>query len=775
VIDPKNPDFSNTPASPDRAAFGYRPAEAGAAPCVTVVTPFYNTGQIFHETARTILRQSLQQWEWLIIDDGSEDSESLKILDHYAHMDPRIRVIRHAENKGLSAARNTGFRKARAQYSALLDSDDLLEPTALEKWFWFLETHPECAFVHGYSVGFGAQEYLWQEGFVSGEKNLEQNRIDHTSLVRNAIHKEVGGFDESNRGGLEDWEFWVRCAHAGHWGYTISEYLNWYRRRESHTDLWENLQTHRLAEFRAAMRKKYASLWEAGFPKLERKDNDPYELVPDALPSENRLHKAKPRLLLIPIWLAMGGADKFNLDLADQLIQRGWEVTIATTGESDDPWLPEFEKRTPDVFMLQRFLELRDYPRFLRYLIHSRQTDVVMVSNSEFGYRLLPYLRSHFPNVAFVDFNHAVSPWLGGGYPKLAVIHQGWLDINIVASRQVGDWMARRGADPQKIEVCYINIDVDKWRPDPAKRKQLRTEFGIDDECPVILYAARISPEKQPLVFAGVLAELARKGLRFRALVLGDGPDLPALRERIQESGLRREVQILGAVENRRVLEFMQTADVFFLPSESEGIALTFYEAMACGVAIVGADVGGQAELVTPECGVLRPRADAQTEVMGYAEVLAELFRHPERLRAMGAVGRQRVCDHFRLEEMGRRVESLLSEAQRLRATSPPPVVPGHVARACAVHTVEHLRLSRLANQSWNEKAEVQEWCQKVTEEHNALSLEYKQLIEERDRWYQEVLGLGDRLQSLGGDLEALRSNIIVRLCRKLGLVKRSK
>src|SRR3954464_10593284 len=93
MIDPTNPDYTNTPVSPQRPRFGYQPADLSAPPSVTIVTPFYNTGPVFHETAQSVLRQSLQQWEWLIVNDGSTAPESLEILDGYRQCDPRIRVI----------------------------------------------------------------------------------------------------------------------------------------------------------------------------------------------------------------------------------------------------------------------------------------------------------------------------------------------------------------------------------------------------------------------------------------------------------------------------------------------------------------------------------------------------------------------------------------------------------------------------------------------------------------------------------------------------------
>ena len=112
---------------------------------------------------------------------------SLAMLDGYRTRDVRIRVIDHPENSGLSAARNTGWRAARSEYIVLLDSDDLLEPTAVEKWFWHLATFPEHAFVKGFGVGFGAQEYLWQRGFHENEAFLEENIVDATSMVRRSV------------------------------------------------------------------------------------------------------------------------------------------------------------------------------------------------------------------------------------------------------------------------------------------------------------------------------------------------------------------------------------------------------------------------------------------------------------------------------------------------------------------------------------------------------------------------------------------------------------
>lgn len=706
MIDPVHPDYANTPASSLRPRFFYSPVEPTASPCVTILTPFYNTGPIFHETAQSILRQSLQQWEWLIVNDGSTNAESLAILEQYRQRDPRIRVIDLPKNAGPSAARNHGFQEAAASYVVLLDSDNLLEPTAVEKWLWFLESYPEFSFVKGYSVGFGAQEYLWYEGFHRGDVFLEENQVDMTSALHKAVHSAVGGYDETIRGGLEDWDFWLRCADHGYWGGTLPEHLDWYRRRDSHNDRWETWDNaEKQAGFREQLRRRYPRLWQQGIPRIQLRHHQPLETVPQEVPWQNALGKKGPRLLLLLPWLTCGGADKFNLDLLEQLTKRGWEISIATTLAGDNAWYARFARATPDIFILPNFLRLIDYPRFLYYLIASRQIDAVLVSNSELGYLLLPYLRACFPNVTFLDYCHIEEEyWKNGGYPRMAVEYQELLDLNVVSSQHLQEWMVEKGANPQRVRVCFTNIDTNTWHPDADQRVAVRRELAVTEEIPVILYTGRICAQKQPRVLAETVLRLAEKSLPFIVLVAGDGPDLEWLRSFVKKQKLSEYVRFLGSVSNERVRALMVAADVFFLPSLWEGISLSIFEAMACGLPIVGADVGGQRELVTPDCGVLIVRSNEVDEAERYAEALTPLLQNVEHRRQMGRAGRQRVEVSFRLEHMGEHMVSLLEEAMRLHVTQPRPTPGLGLGRACVTQVVEHLRLVAVTDWLWQER-----------------------------------------------------------------------
>jgi glycosyltransferase involved in cell wall biosynthesis len=695
MIDPARPDYTNTPVSAGRPTFGYSPSDLSALPQATIVTPFFDTGRIFHETARSVLAQSFQQWEWLIVNDGSTDAEALAVLEAYRGRDPRIRVIDHACNRGPGAARNTAFSAAQTPYVVQLDSDNLLEPTAIEKWLWYLESHPEDAFVKGFTVGFGAAHYLMRRGFHNGRAFLSDNQVDVTGAIRRGVHQAVGGYDESIREGLEDWEFWLRSANHGHWGGTVPEFLDWYRRRASHADRWADwdLGT-RQERFRSCLRGRLPGLWNGGFPSIGPTSATPGDPVPVRLPFDNRLRKDRRRLLLVMPWMALGGADNFNVQLLQQLNSRGWEVTVVATLRDAHPWLPRIAELTPDIFVLSRFLRLEDYPRFLLYLIRSRQVDAVLISHSELGYRLLPFLRAYAPDVPCVDYCHLEEEyWNDGGYPRFAIDHQDSLDLTLVTSRHLERWMTRRGASRDRIRVRTINVDTEAWRPDAELREAVRRELRLQDTIGVILFAGRLCAQKQPRVLARTLLFLHQRGVSFVALIAGDGPDLAWLRRFIRRHRLRDHVRVLGAVSPSRVCELMTAADVFFLPSLWEGIACSSYEALACGVPVVGADVGGQRELVTPECGVLLPRDDERTEARRYAIVLAELLRHPERRSAMGRAGRSRVCELFPIAEMGRGMAQLLGEAIALHADRPGPVPTLDEGRMRATRVVEEFRL----------------------------------------------------------------------------------
>lgn len=756
MIDPRQPDYQSTPVAASRAGFDYRLAQtsqhAVSAPAVSVVTPFFNTGPVFHETAASLFKQSLQNFEWIIINDGSTVPASLAMLDEYrikAQTDSRIRIIDLARNVGPGGGRNAGFTAAKAPYVFQLDADDLIEPTTLEKCAWYLAGNPQCAFVKGWTVGFDHKPHVWSRGFHDGAHFLTENVSTITAMIRRDVFLNAGGYDETIVGGMEDWDLWVRLASRGIWGSTIPEYLDWYRRRPNHSDTWQDWDGGaRQKAFAQRLRERYPTLTAANFPPVPVRTPIPFEEVPRELPISNPLAQRGKRLLMIVPWLTMGGADLFNIHLIKLLQERGWEVSVVSTLAGDQGWMAQFTKLTPDVFVMPHFLPAVQRPLFIRYLIQTRQPDVVLNTNSEMGYLVLPYLRSHFPNTPFVDYNHMEENyWKNGGYPRYAAGCQEQLDLNIVSSHHLKQWMVDRGADPSRIEVCTTNEDTQRWKPDPVARANVRGTLGISDQTPVLLYAGRICEQKQPRVFASTILELKNQGLSFLALVAGDGVDKPFLEEFVSRNGLEKHVHFLGAVPNSRMVEYMAAADIFFLPSLWEGISLAIYEAMSVGLAIVGAAVGGQRELVTADCGTLIERGTHDQEVAQYVQALAPLIADPSHARQIGAQARRRIVDHYELSQMGQRMEQLLQTACALHKDHPRPMVPPGLGQELATRAVEYLRLHDLADQLWGDRERLRQvvgasamQAPSVGAPSDVSAAEHELSMIERSRLYSFVL-----------------------------------
>src|SRR5579859_459409 len=667
---------------------------ARAADCICIVTPFYNTGPVFHDTAEYVFRQTYQDWEWLIVDDGSTDPQALALLAHYAARDSRVRVIRHPQNRGLSAARNTGVEHCQTPYFLQLDADDLIEPTFIEKCLWALESHTEWSFCNAWSIGFGSKEFMWDRGFGLGRDFLAENQVTPTAVIRRKADRDIGGHDESIRDGLEDWDYWLKMAAHGYWGGTLPEYLTRYRHHATPT-FWPNRDDPaRKAAFRREMRRRYPALWQrGGFPAPQAPASP---AVGEALPFTGSAPQAAAaaRILMLVPWFSLGGADRFNLSLAQQLTRRGCAVTLCATTAGPHPWLPAFTRHVTDYFLLPSFLQPEDYPRFLRYLIRARQADIVLISNSMLGYSLLPYLRAHCPNTVFVDYNHMVTEWLQGGFARVGLNCQGGLDLSIVSCEHVKAWMVERGADAQRVEVCHINVDVQTWDASRFDRADLRRRWQLPEATPVLIYPARIEPQKRPRVLVEILRGLQQAHPDFLCLIAGDGLQRPWLVSALARYGLKKRTRLLGAVDPDRMPELMAAADVLLLPSQDEGISLAIYEAMAMGVVPVVADVGGQRELVTAETGFLVPHGP--TEVDEYVQILSRLCASPGLRQSVGRAARQHVTADFAIEQMAERMPRLFDAARRYAGAVPRPRLGVAAAHDLAVQVVEDLRFERL-------------------------------------------------------------------------------
>ena len=124
-------------------------------PNVSVIMPVYNVERFVRDAVQSVLNQTYTDFELLIIDDMSPDG-SIAICEHFD--DPRIRIIRHSENRGLAGARNTGIRHARGKLLAFLDSDDMWREDKLAKHVEHLAKRPQVG------VSFSRSAFINEDG-----------------------------------------------------------------------------------------------------------------------------------------------------------------------------------------------------------------------------------------------------------------------------------------------------------------------------------------------------------------------------------------------------------------------------------------------------------------------------------------------------------------------------------------------------------------------------------------------------------------------------------
>ena len=185
---------------------------------ISVVIPYHNREQYIDEAVQSVLAQTLQPLEIIVVNDCSRQS-ARRYLDRYADV---CTIVDLPANMGLAAARNAGIRRARGQFIAFLDDDDIWLPEKLEVQRRYMAEHPRCAAVHTAVCVFyagGAERIFDQKSSpLTLSQALKASPCDvlvSTFLVRADVMQDLGGFDPRFRG-AEDHELEIRSTAAGY-------------------------------------------------------------------------------------------------------------------------------------------------------------------------------------------------------------------------------------------------------------------------------------------------------------------------------------------------------------------------------------------------------------------------------------------------------------------------------------------------------------------------------------------------------------------------------
>lgn len=591
-------------------------------PIVSIITPYYNGEKYIDQTANSILNQTFPFFEWIIIDDDSPNKEAKEKLEKIGKMDKRIKIL-HKENGGPARARDYGVKNAdkNSEYLLFLDSDDLICDTFIECAYLALKMHPKASWAYADVINFDGQEFLWRKWY-SVKKEMEDNLLVMTALINKKDFLEVNGFDLEGKSLYEDWCLWLKLIEKEKFPVRMSFLGFWYRKKapeESELSRTNNANRKIALKYVREISRRIVGAKEGiQYPKSDFN----WDIIEDELPNNIVIPKHKQNnkikvLMLLP-WMAVGGADKFNLDLIKGLNKDEYEFTVVTTEPANNPWRLEFEEYAK-IYELPSFLDQKYWQAFILYLIKSNNIDIIFNTNSKFGYSILPYVRAKYPEMPIIDYVH-MEEWYNrnGGFSRDSSAYSSVIDNTYVCNANSEKILVEHfKRKPEEVHTVYIGVDEKKFNPELYNKNEILKELKIEPNGKkTIGFICRISEQKRPFLLLKVLEKLKQKREDFLVIVAGDGPWLADVKLETKKLKLTDNVVFLGNVKETE--KIYAICGMTLNCSIKEGLALTAYESLSMGVPVVSADVGGQRELITDEVGVIVPCLQEEKDIFDF-------------------------------------------------------------------------------------------------------------------------------------------------------------
>ena len=364
------------------------------------------------------------------------------------------------------------------------------------------------------------------------------------------------------------------------------------------------------------------------------------------------LTDGKPRVLHVVYSLEIGGMERLVHDLA---LARGCEETSVACLASVGPFGEALRSRGIQVELIGTRGGFIPTVWRLRTLSRRLRADMLHCHN------LCSFLNGSIAarvagNVAVVVTKHGASiPGKGlGSRANRLLIRRA--DV-VAVSREVMGVVKAWAPDSESVHYIANGVSTEPYDNLPTKA-EARAKLNLPQSSFVVGMVARVARGKGHRLLLEVFARLQSKIPSALLLIIGDGVELPAVKARIRNLGLKNSALAMG--QRQDVPTILASLDVFCLPSLTEGMPMTVLEAMATGLPVVATKVGGIPELVEEgHTGLMvPPGASGQLEA-----ALLALANNPARALEMGRNGRERLVKKFSLEFTLSAYEELYREA----------------------------------------------------------------------------------------------------------------
>jgi glycosyltransferase involved in cell wall biosynthesis len=589
-------------ATPQDASSSVQPEpDAPVKPLVSIIIPCFNYGKYVEDAIDSVLAQTFQRFEIIVVDGGSTDAATISTLRSLRK--PKTKIYFRKGRHLVGDNRNFGISKAQGKYICCLDADDKLKPTYLEKALFLLETRHYDVISTSLEV-FGEKEDVW---YVPKTPSLDDivkwNQFTTVAVFRKEFWEKAGGYHDTGLGKdyiYEDWDFWVRIMALGARATNIAaEPLMLYRSVQD-SSLSKNPEMKSMDEqAQAIVAHNQEHLQPTNFQESRARNNLQFDVSGDYtnLLDEQRAPKDRTRVLFALPFVITGGADTVLLQIAKHLVENGFDISVLTTLKTDASFgdnTPRYQEITDEIYHLYNFLEDEAvWKEFILYLIEAKAIDIIFIVGCAVVYDILPEIKQRFPHVKIVDqlFNEV-------GHIQNNRKHASLIDFNVLANESVKEVLIEQyGEAAEKTRVIVHGVDVEEeFNPENIDTSDVWATGQVPRDKLIISFIGRFSEEKRPEMFVDIANAL--KGLdQLHFVMIGHGPDYNRVKQQISELDMEDRIYAPGIVED--IKPFLKLTDVLVIPSRIEGIPIVLMEALALGVPVVASDVGGIPSILT--------------------------------------------------------------------------------------------------------------------------------------------------------------------------------
>jgi glycosyltransferase involved in cell wall biosynthesis len=248
---------------------------------VSIIVPCYNQAQYLDECLQSVLEQTYENWECIVVNDGSPDNTDY-IVKIWKEKDSRFKYL-YKDNGGLSSARNAGISKANGEFILPLDADDKIASKYCELALQEFEKNQDLRVVYCEAEMFGLEKGILKLGNYSISDLAKKNLIFCSAFFKKRDWGLVGGYDENMIYGLEDWEFWISILKNDGKVFKLDQVCFFYRIKEN--SMVKELKNERIKRMYDYMSNKHVAFFVEHLGSFKHLLNS-YEALESKLKSE---------------------------------------------------------------------------------------------------------------------------------------------------------------------------------------------------------------------------------------------------------------------------------------------------------------------------------------------------------------------------------------------------------------------------------------------------------------------------------------------------------